>query len=87
MFTTSLALLLRVLSNPVGNVFQKKLTVRQNHPLLINFLTFFLLGILCLIPASMADWSVCQPEAWMYGLIAGVFGIPGVLVIVVAHFI
>lgn len=74
MFTTSLALLLRVLSNPVGNVFQKKLTARQNHPLLINFLTFFLLGILCLIPALMADWSVCQPEAWIYGVIAGVFG-------------
>lgn len=41
MLATTFSLLLRILSNPIGNVFQKKLTEQQNHPLLVNFLTFF----------------------------------------------
>lgn len=40
MLATTFSLLLRILSNPIGNVFQKKLTEQQNHPLLVNFLTF-----------------------------------------------
>ncbi|GEM_PF-5949857 len=37
MILTVLAVILRVLSNPVANVFQKQLTNRNNHPLLVNF--------------------------------------------------
>lgn len=48
MLATTFSLLLRILSNPIGNVFQKKLTEQQNHPLLVNFLTFFILSIFAL---------------------------------------
>lgn len=40
MLVTTISLLLRILSNPIGNVFQKKLTEQNNHPLLVNLLTF-----------------------------------------------
>ncbi|EXY33315.1 hypothetical protein M080_4366, partial [Bacteroides fragilis str. 3397 T10] len=39
MLATVFSLILRILANPIGNVFQKKLTGKQNHPLLVNFLT------------------------------------------------
>lgn len=77
MLATAFSLLLRILSNPVGNVFQKKLTEKQNHPLLVNFLTFFILGILCIIPAWQLDWKQVSSLSWYYGMIAGVFGAIG----------
>ena len=56
MILTSVAVISRVLSNPLGNVFQKQLTNRYNHPLLINFLTFLLLSVFCIIPAIQVRW-------------------------------
>ena len=66
MITTAIALVLRIVSNPLGNVFQKKLTGDGNHPLLVNFLTFFLLGMLCIIPACQADWTSVPWAGWLY---------------------
>ena len=77
MITTAIALVLRIVSNPLGNVFQKKLTGDGNHPLLVNFLTFFLLGMLCIIPACQADWTSVPWAGWLYGLTAGIFGAVG----------
>ena len=77
MLATALSLLLRILSNPIGNVFQKKLTEKQNHPLLVNFLTFFILSILCIIPAWQLDWKQVPLHSWYYGIIAGIFGAAG----------
>src|SRR5689334_9756656 len=48
-FLVSLAVLLRILSNPVGNVFQKQLTARGNNPLVVNFLTYLLLSVVCIV--------------------------------------
>ena len=51
---TAAAVLLRILSNPVGNVLQKQLTLRNHHPLLVNFLTYLLLSCGCLGIAATA---------------------------------
>lgn len=77
MLSTAFALVLRILSNPIGNVFQKKLTAQRNHPLLVNFLTFFILSVLCLVPALDIDWKNVSDISWRYGIIAGVFGAIG----------
>lgn len=77
MVATAFSLILRILSNPIGNVFQKKLTEQQNHPLLVNFLTFFILSILCIVPAWRQDWEQVSELSWYYGIIAGVFGAIG----------
>lgn len=77
MLSTTIAIILRVLSNPVGNVFQKKLTGRYNHPLLVNFLTFFILSIVCIIPALYIDWKSMPDIFWIYCVIAGIFGATG----------
>lgn len=77
MIATIVATVLRILSNPIGNVFQKKLTNQGNNPLLVNFLTFFILSIVCIVPALSTDWHAVSAEAWMYGAIAGIFGATG----------
>lgn len=77
MLLTTIAVLLRVLSNPLGNVFQKQLTNRYNHPLLINFLTFLLLSLCCVIPAAQVRWLELPFEFWMYCVLAGIVGATG----------
>lgn len=77
MLLTTIAVLLRVLSNPLGNVFQKQLTNRYNHPLLINFFTFLLLSLCCVIPAAQVRWQELPFEFWMYCVLAGIVGATG----------
>lgn len=77
MVATVFALILRILSNPIGNVFQKRLTGEQNHPLIVNFLTFFILGVFCIVPACQVNWAAIPGECWRYGIIAGIFGATG----------
>lgn len=77
MILTSVAIILRVLSNPLGNVFQKQLTNRYNHPFLINFLTFLLLSVFCIIPAIQVRWLELPFEFWKYCILAGIVGATG----------
>jgi hypothetical protein len=77
MLFTAIAIALRIFSNPIGNVFQKKLTGRYNHPMVVNFMTFFLLSLLCIIPGMQTDWGSLPSSFWYYCVIAGVFGATG----------
>lgn len=77
MILTAIAIFLRIVSNPFANVFQKQLTNKGNHPLLINFMTFFLLSLVCIIPAIGFDWSELSPSFWFYSVVAGIFGATG----------
>jgi drug/metabolite transporter (DMT)-like permease len=73
----SLAVLLRILSNPLGNVFQKQLTAKGHHPLLINFLTYFILAIVCLIFAPLIFINQLSADFWVYSTFAGIVGAAG----------
>ena len=44
---------------------------------MVNFLTFFILSILCIIPAWQLDWKQVPLHSWYYGIIAGIFGAAG----------
>lgn len=68
------AIILRILANPVANVFQKKLTGRRHNALMVNFLTFFLLAIVCAIPALRYDWAQYSKEFWAYCALGGLCG-------------
>jgi len=74
---TALAVLLRILSNPIGNVFQKQLTAKGNHPLLVNFLTYLLLSVVCIIIAINVLWSTLPRQFWIYSFLAGIVGATG----------
>ncbi len=73
----SIAVLVRIFSNPLGNVFQKQLTIKGNHPLLVNFLTYLLLSVTCLIFAFLIDWPVLPREFWIYSVLGGMAGALG----------
>ncbi|AKD03391.1 EamA family transporter [Pontibacter korlensis] len=80
MFETALvtlAVLLRILSNPLGNVFQKQLTSKGNHPLLVNFITYLLLSFACVFIAADVQWHALPNEFWYYSVLAGVAGALG----------
>lgn len=72
-----LALLFRILSNPFANVFQKKLTASRQHPMWVNFVSFFLLSVLCTPFIFTVSWSDFGWKFWMYCLLGGVLGALG----------
>jgi drug/metabolite transporter (DMT)-like permease len=74
---TPIAVVLRILSNPIGNVFQKQLAEKDNHPLLVNFLTYFLLAIACIFISAGIDWHQLSRQFWLYSIAAGVVGASG----------
>ena len=74
---TPIAVLLRIISNPLGNVFQKQLTSKENHPLLINFLTYLLLAILCIFITALVHWYKLPGQFWLYSILAGIAGASG----------
>jgi drug/metabolite transporter (DMT)-like permease len=75
---TGLAVLLRIISNPAANVFQKKLTSKKHHPLLVNFISYLLLAILC-IPLLLngLNLSLFSGQFWMYSILMGIAGALG----------
>ena len=74
---TPIAVLLRIVSNPLANVFQKQLVFKGNHPLLINFLTYLLLSIVCVGIAIALKWQELPAEFWLYSILAGIVGALG----------
>lgn len=65
------AILVRIFANPFSNVFQKKLTMSGVHPLWVNFVSFFLLSVVCIVPAFSVDWPSFSPMFWAICAVAG----------------
>jgi drug/metabolite transporter (DMT)-like permease len=70
----SIAILLRIVSNPLGNVFQKQLVNRGNNPLIINFLSYVFLSIPCIFFAFDVEWKALPSGFWFYSVLIGGFG-------------
>ncbi|MBN2425303.1 MAG: EamA family transporter [Calditrichaceae bacterium] len=73
----SIAILLRIFSNPLGNAFQKQLTAKGNHPLLVNFLTYLFLSLICLYFAVSVYWQILPRSFWTYSILGGMAGALG----------
>lgn len=71
------AIVLRVLVNPLANVFQKQLTQQNISPLYINFTTYFLLSLVCFFLAPYMDWSLMSYEFLFFAFVSGVLGAIG----------
>jgi drug/metabolite transporter (DMT)-like permease len=72
-----IAVALRIISNPMGNVFQKQLTSRGSNPLVVNFITYLLLSMACLLFSFSVEWSALPPTFWEYSVLAGIAGALG----------
>lgn len=73
----SLAVLLRILINPLGNVLQKQLTGKGIHPLVVNFVSYFVLSVFCLFLAVFIHWPTLPPQFWVYSIAGGMTGALG----------
>ncbi len=69
---TIIALSLRILINPLSNVFQKRMTQRI-HPLAVNSATFLLLALCCLPALFFISWGDLPLRFWLYTLLTGIF--------------
>ena len=71
MLGTVVALASRIVSNPLANVFQKKL-VKTHSAILINFYCYLFLSLFCFPFALNINWSVYGLNYWCYVLGAGI---------------
>lgn len=69
--------MLRILSNPLGNAFQKSLSARGHQPLFINFFTYLLLSLLCLLFAAGISWQTLSHTFWTFSILGGLAGASG----------
>lgn len=70
MIKVIIALILRIISNPLANVYQKKIC-ENNSSLVCNFYCYFILGLFCIPFALNIDWVNLPKEFWFYALFAG----------------
>lgn len=74
---TACAVLLRILSNPLGNAFQKQLTAKKNHPLVVNFLSYLILSLACIFLAFDIKWNDLPAAFWYLSIVGGMVGALG----------
>lgn len=77
MLITTIAVIARIISNPLGNVFQKKLTQNGKHPLIVNFITYLLLAFISLFFIRGIDLGSLSVSFWIYSLLGGIAGAVG----------
>jgi drug/metabolite transporter (DMT)-like permease len=58
-------------------VYQKQLTAKGHHPLVVNFFTYLFLGFVCIILAFFVPWPNLGSQFWLYSLLAGIAGALG----------
>jgi len=74
---TILAVAVRIIINPLANVFQKKLIDNGNPPLFINLITYILIALACLFETFKINWAGLPFEFWQNAACVGVFGALG----------
>jgi uncharacterized membrane protein len=74
---TIFAVVLRILSNPLANVFQKQLASNHAAPLFINCITYLFLSGVSTIYALSISWKNFTPAFWLYALAVGFLGALG----------
>ncbi|MDR0704504.1 MAG: DMT family transporter [Planctomycetaceae bacterium] len=73
------AILLRIIINPLSNVFQKRICSGGRFsdgqsPLFTNFLTYFILSITVIPLVWRISWITFPAAFWGYSVLAGLFG-------------
>lgn len=74
---TTCAVLIRIIANPLSNVFQKQLTQRTAHPLYVISATYGFLTLACLALWPQLRIVDLPPPFWESMLIVGLFAVIG----------
>ncbi len=71
-----LAIVVRIIANPISNVFQKQLT-NKHHPLFVNLVSYGLLSLVSIFLIVDFPFKTMPTALWYYSLIGGLFGALG----------
>lgn len=76
-FLLTVAVLIRIFSNCLANVYQKKLTIQGCNPISINAITYFLLAIVSIVLVILFGFGEVTRGFWMYAALVGLLGALG----------
>jgi drug/metabolite transporter (DMT)-like permease len=76
--------LVRIISNPLSNLFQKKLVSQKSNPLFIIFITYVSLSIISLPLFGKIFFTGLPPEYFIYMFICALFAVSANVLIVKA---
>ncbi|MCM1265140.1 MAG: DMT family transporter [Candidatus Gastranaerophilales bacterium] len=79
----TIIIFLRIFSNSIANLYQKK-AANTTSPIVVNLCSYFIMSILCIIPAFFVDWSIYNIEFWSSVLIAGLLCTIGTIALIEA---
>lgn len=68
------AVLLRVITNSLSNVFQKELAIEGENPVYVNFINYLLLSIASIPMLFFTDYSCFNLTFWKYAILGGICG-------------
>lgn len=74
---TLLAVMIRILINPLSNVLQKQITIKGQHPLFINLATYTLLAFISIFLVFDISIQSLDTEFWIYSIAGGITGALG----------
>jgi drug/metabolite transporter (DMT)-like permease len=74
---TLLAVIIRILVNPFSNVLQKQITLKGQHPLLINLATYTVLAFISVFFIYDISIQSLDIEFWIYSIAGGITGALG----------
>jgi drug/metabolite transporter (DMT)-like permease len=81
---TALVVALRIVANPLANVFQKRLVQGAIHPLMVIGMTHALLTVLVLPIAVRVEWQTLAPAFWSNMALCAVLAVAGNALLVAA---
>ena len=70
----SIAIILRVMSNSLSNVLQKKLAGENENPINVNFINYLILSIISIPLLFLIDYSKINQEFCIFALAGGITG-------------
>ena len=73
-FLTAIAVIIRITSNSLTNVFQKKLTLYRENPVSVNCINYLILSCLSIPLLYFIDFSQLNRNFWLYATCGGICG-------------
>src|SRR5699024_6756878 len=83
MFVSVVALISRILSNPIANFYQQKLTVMESS-LTVNFWSYFFMAVLCLPFIKNNQILGYSGDFYLYVILAGLLCFLGTICLIKA---
>ena len=71
---TSLAIIIRIITNSLTGIFQKKLTLKKEAPAIVNFYNYFILASISLITLFFIPKPELKEGFFLFAILGGITG-------------